>query len=76
MTFAIAAVASLFTYLILMQLLFDSFEECRKKVRSLVEYIPISVVADWAFGRDSLRSWVWMMSGPLVGVVVYSVISR
>ena len=76
MPIVISATASLFTYFILMQLLFADFEECRKKVRSLVEYIPISVVADWAFGRDSLRSWIWMMSGPLMGVLVYSFISR
>ena len=75
MPIVISATASIFTYLVLMHLLFENFDEFRNKLRSMIKYFPISVVVDWAFGRDSLRTWVWTMSGPLIGVIVYSFIS-
>ena len=76
MPILISATALVLTYLLLMQVLFEDLDEFRKKVRSLLEYLPISIVADWAFGRDSLRSWIWMVSGPLIGVIVYTLVAR
>jgi hypothetical protein len=56
--------------------MFEDFDELRRRVRSFLEYLPISVVADYAFGRDSLRTWVWMVSGPVIAGVVYSIVAR
>ena len=76
MPFVIAATASISTYLLLMHVLFEDFDEFRTKVRSTLLWFPVSVVLDYAFGNDSLRAWIWMISGPVVGVLVYSTMSR
>jgi hypothetical protein len=76
MSFMISATASLLTYLILMQLLFENLSEFRKKLRATIEWFPISFVLDYVSGNDSIRVWIWMMSGPMIGVLVYSAISR
>lgn len=76
MPFVISATASLFAYLVVMRLLFEDFDELMTTVQSTVAAFPISVVLDHAFGNDSLRAWVWMVSGPLAGVFVYAVISQ
>lgn len=75
MPFVISAIALALTYLILLQLMFEDFDDLRTRVRSFFEYIPISVMADYAFGRDSLRTWVWMVSGPVMAVLVYSIVT-
>lgn len=76
MPLVISAIALALTYLVLMHLMFEDFDELRSRVRSFLEYLPISVVADYTLGRDSLRTWVWMVSGPLIAVVVYSIVAR
>ena len=68
MPFVISLTASIFTYL----LLFEDFNDFRTRLRSTLLWFPISVVLDYAFGNDSLRAWIWMISGPVVGVLVYS----
>ncbi len=76
MPLVISTAASALAYLVLMQLLFEDFDEFRKKFRSMIECMPVSVMVDYSFGRDSLRPWAWMMSGPMIGVVVYSFVAR
>ena len=76
MPFVISLTASIFTYLLLMHVLFEDFNDFRTRLRSTILWFPISVVLDYAFGNDSLRAWIWMISGPVVGVLVYSTMSR
>jgi hypothetical protein len=76
MPLLISAIALALTYLVLMQLMFEDFDDLRRRVRTFLEYLPISVVADYAFGRDSLRTWLWMMSGPVIAGVVYSMVAH
>ena len=59
-----------------MHVLFEDFNDFRTRLRSTILWFPISVVLDYAFGNDSLRAWIWMISGPVVGVLVYSTMSR
>ena len=76
MPFVISAAASIFTYLVLMKILFEDFDEFRKMLRSTMLWFPISFVLDYVSGNDSIRVWIWMISGPIIGVLVYSSISH
>ena len=76
MPFVISAAASIFTYLVLMKILFEDFDEFRKMLRSTMLWFPISFVLDYISGNDSIRVWIWMISGPMIGVLVYSSISH
>jgi hypothetical protein len=76
MPFLISAAALVFTYLVLMQLLFEDYDEFSRELRSTIQYFPISVVLDYSFGNDRIRAWIWMISGPVIGVIVYSFMSR
>ena len=76
MPFVISAAASIFTYLVLMKILFEDFDEFRKMLRSTMLWFPISFVLDYVSGNDSIRVWIWMISGPMIGVLVYSSISH
>ena len=75
MPLIISATASIFTYLILMQLLFENFDEFREKFWSTMLWFPVSFVLDYISGNDSIRVWIWMISGPVIGVLVYSFFS-
>jgi hypothetical protein len=72
MPIVISAAASIFAYLILMQLMFEDLGEFRKKLRTTIEWFPVSFVLDYVSGNDSIRVWIWMISGPIIGVLVYS----
>ena len=76
MPILLSAAASIFAYVILMHLLFEDFEEFRKKLRSTMEWFPVSFVLDYVSGNDSIRVWLWMISGPMIGVLVYSSIAH
>ena len=76
MPILVSAAALIFTYLVLMQLLFEDLREFRSELRSTILYFPVSVVLDYSFGNDRIRGWIWMVSGPVIGVIVYSFVSR
>ena len=76
MPFLVSAAVSILTYLVLMQLLFEDVKEFRSELRSTILYFPISIVLDYSFGNDRIRAWLWMISGPLIGVLVYSLVAH
>jgi hypothetical protein len=49
MSILISAAATIFTYLVLMQLLFEDYDEFSSELRSTILYFPISVVLDYSF---------------------------
>ena len=59
-----------------MYLLFEDFDEFRDKLRAMIAWFPISIVLDYGIGNDTLRAWIWMVSGPMIGVIVYSSIAH
>jgi hypothetical protein len=76
MPLLLSATISILTYLVLILLLFEDLDEFRAKLRSTILWFPVSVILDYVSGNDSLRVWIWMISGPVVGVLVYSILAH
>jgi hypothetical protein len=63
------------TYFILMKLLFDSFGEFNAKLRSTILFFPVGSALDSVSKKESLRIWIWLVSGLTVGLLVHQYLS-
>jgi len=58
------------TYFVLYKVLFENYDEFAGKLKQFFIWFPVSVLFDYVSGKDSLRVWLWLPSGFLVGVIV------
>jgi len=66
-----AIAAGLTTYFVLYKLFFEDLDELVEKLKGFLIWFPISVLLDYVSEKDSLRVWIWLPSGLVVGLWVY-----
>ena len=72
----LSILAAVATYFLLFKLMFADLTEFQNKLKSTVLFFPIGAALDLVSSKESLRVWVWLPSGLIVGIFVYRLLSH
>jgi hypothetical protein len=66
MVLFIVVCGTVITHLLLYALLFEDFTDFKDQLKSLLAWLPVTVLTDYDFSNATWRIWVWLASGSVV----------
>ncbi len=74
MSILVSIVGAILTYLILYKIMFQDKADFYSKLRSTVFFFPLGMATDAVSDKESLRIWLWLLSGVIVAIPIYKLL--